>query len=220
MIRFLFSFLLLVGSGIAYGQGVIVLQDKLFVYGDNRDTAVWNQLKANATFSTLSTMEQEFFYWNNLLRKNPTNFGETVVKEFLSQFPEANSSESKSLITDLNHTKAMLPFLYPDEGLIKLARTHAADLKKRGGILSHESAEGKGFGQRITEAGRYRCGAENVFVGTPQALDALILLLIDKGVKDKGHRRNLLDPNFNLMGVSYIQTTKGKAVLVQDFGCK
>ena len=176
MIRFAFSLLLLISTGLAYGQGVIVLQDKPFVYKDNRDTAVWNRLAANSTFRSLSTIEQTLFYWSNLMRKNPASFSETVVKEFLNQFPEANSAESKSLITDLKQTKTTLPFLFPDEGLIRMARTHAADLKGRGGIISHQSSSGKGFVDRIKEAGGYRCGAENVFVGTPQALDALILL--------------------------------------------
>ncbi len=220
MIRFALSLLLLIFTGLAYGQGVIVLQDKSFVYKDNRDTAVWNRLAANSAFQSLSTMEQEFFYWSNLMRKNPALFSEMVLKEFLIQFPEANSAESRSLITDLKDIKTPLPFLLPDEGLIRMAKTHAADLKNRGGIISHQSSSGKSFVDRIKEIGGYRCGAENVFVGTPQALDALILLLIDKGVRDKGHRKNLLDQNFTLMGASFVETGKSKAVLVQDFGCK
>lgn len=220
MIRLAFSFLLLISTGLAYGQGVIVLQDKPFVYKNNRDTSVWNRLAANSTFRSLSTMEKEFFYWTNLMRKNPAAFGETVLREFLHQFPEANSGESRSLDTDLKQVKAALPFLVPDEGLIRMAKTHAADLINRGGIISHQSSSGKGFVDRIKEVGGYRCGAENVFVGTPQALDALILLLIDTGVRDKGHRKNLLDQNFTLMGASFVETGKNKAVLVQDFGCK
>lgn len=219
MIRFAFSLLLLISTGLGYGQGVIVLQDKPFVYNVNRDTAVWNRLTANSTFRLLPTMEQELFYWTNLMRKNPPAFCKTVVKEFLHQFPEANSAESRSLINDLKQTKTGLPFLLPDEGLIRMAKTHAADLKSRGGIISHQSSSGKGFVDRIKEVGGYRCGAENVFVGTPQALEVLILLLIDKGVRDKGHRKNLLDPSFTLMGVSFVETGKGKVILVQNFGC-
>ncbi len=218
--RSLLVLLFLISSTFSNGQGVIVLQDKPFVYSNHRDTSVWNQLSANTTFNTLSTPEKEFFYWNNLMRKNPSLFGETVLKEFLLQFPEANSAEAKSLLSDLKQTKPQLSFLVPEEGLIKMARLHAADIKKRGGIISHQSSSGKGFVERIKEAGAYRCGAENVFVGTPDPLSALILLLIDKGVRDKGHRKNLLDPTFNLMGASFVETGKNKAVLVQDFGCK
>jgi uncharacterized protein YkwD len=220
MIRFFYSVLLFLSVGLANGQGVMILQDKPFVYKHNRDTAVWNQLINNPTFKTLSTKEQEFFYWNNLMRKSPAGFAETVLKEFLQQFPEANSGDSRSLIADLKQAPGTLPVLLPDQGLIKMASTHATDLKKRGGIISHSSASGKGFVERIKEAGNYRCGAENVFSGSPEALEALILLLIDKGVRDKGHRKNLLSPSFNLMGASLMEVATSKMVLVQDFGCK
>lgn len=220
MSRFFFLALFILGMGFANGQGVMVLQDKPFVYQHNRDTAIWNQLTSSSSFKTLSLKEQEFFYWSNVMRKNPAGFAETVLKEFLQQFPEANSADSRSLMADLKQAPATLPVFLPDQGLIKMAAAHAADLKRRGGIISHSSASGKGFVERIKEAGNYRCGAENVFSGSPQALEALILLLIDKGVRDKGHRKNLLGANFNLMGASLLEVEKNKMVLVQDFGCK
>lgn len=220
MIRLLLSLLILCMVSISFGQGVIILQDKPFIYKPVRDMAVWHKLVSIQGFAGLSEIEQEFFYWTNLMRKNPGQFAETVLHEFLKQFPEANSPDARSLITDLKRTQTNLPFLDPDHGLFVMASTHAADLKERNGIISHQSSTGKDFVQRIKEAGKYRCGAENVFVGTPKALDALILLLIDKGVKDKGHRKNLLDPGFTLMGVSFKEINNKKTVLVQDFGCK
>lgn len=222
MIRFLLSLLLLLFcfTTMCSAQGVIVLQDKPFVYKPVRDTAVWNRLVSSQGFAGLSEMEQDFFYWTNLMRKNPGQFSEYALQEFLRQFPEANSIDSRSLTADLKRVQTNLPFLNPDQGLFVMASTHATDLKGRNGIISHQSSTGKDFVQRIKEAGKYRCGAENVFVGTPEALEALILLLIDKGVKDKGHRKNLLDPTFTLMGASFKEMNNKKAVLVQDFGCK
>jgi uncharacterized protein YkwD len=220
MIRFFISLLLVCTTSLSFAQGVIVLQDKPFIYKPVRDTAVWNLLILSPHFRTLSTIEQDFFYWTNLMRKNPSNFSETVLQEFLKQFPEANSADAKSLITDLKKAQTNLPFLHPENGLLLMATTHATDLKQRNGVISHQSSSGKDFVQRIKEAGKYRCGAENVFTGTPEALEALILLLIDKGVRDKGHRKNLLDPMFTLMGAAFEVLPNKKAVLVQDFGCK
>ena len=220
MIRFLLSFLFVCTASLSFSQGVIVLQDKPFVYKPVRDTAIWNRLVSSQGFANLSAIEQDFFYWTNLMRKNPWLFGETVLQEFLKQFPEANSTDSRSLTAELKRAQTNLPFLEPDHGLFVMASTHATDLKGRKGVISHQSSTGKDFVQRIKEAGKYRCGAENVFVGTPEALEALILLLIDKGVKDKGHRKNLLDPTFTLMGASFKEIDNKKAILVQDFGCK
>jgi uncharacterized protein YkwD len=101
-----------------------------------------------------------------------------------------------------------------------MATAHAADLKKRNGVISHTSANGKSFVQRIQAAGRYSCGAENIFNGSFNALESLIALLIDQGVPDKGHRLNLLDPKFQLVGISFVSFKEGKGILVQDFACR
>src|SRR5688572_23643999 len=100
MIRFLLSFLFDCTASVSFTQGVIVLQDKPFVYKPVRDTAVWKRLVSSQVFANLSAIEQDFFYWTNLMRKNPGQFGETVLSEFLKQFPEANSPDSKSLAVE------------------------------------------------------------------------------------------------------------------------
>lgn len=208
------------GSLMLFGQGSIVLQDKPFVFNETKDTSIWNKLGSNPSFKSLSAAEQDFFYWTNLFRKNPAVFNNKVIKEFLKQFPEAVSASSRSLQVELSKVKTELPLLTPDFGLNKMATEHANDLKKRNAVLSHQSAAGKNFVQRIKEAGNYRCGAENLFWGSPSPLEALVLLLIDEGVKDKGHRRNLFDPSFTLMGISTLSISPKKALVVQEFGCK
>lgn len=219
MIRFFISLLLLCSSILSFSQGTIVLQDKPFLYKELRDTSIWNRL-SSSSFLILSEQEQKFYYWTNLLRKNPAKFNETVVQEFLKQFPEVNSADVKSLVSELKQSPTNLSFLNPDDGLFKMASTHATDLKKRNGMISHQSASGKNFVQRMKEEGAYKCGAENIFLGSPDPLETLVLLLIDQGVKDKGHRRNLLDPTFTLMGASFKSINPKKVVLVQVFGCK
>lgn len=215
-----FSFLitLFLFSFISYGQGYVTLQDKPFVYNHVLDSVLWKKIENNPSFCTLTEKEQLFFYWVNQFRSSPQNFYITVIKEFIHQFPEANSKEYRDLEKDVFLAKP-LPLLFPEKGLLKISKEHSFDLSKRGGIISHKSAGGKDFVQRIKEAGSYRCGAENIFVGTYDPLEALIALLIDFGVADKGHRINLLDPKFIIMGVSFIPISPKKAVLVQIFSC-
>ena len=203
-----------------YSQGSITLQDKPFVYNAPVDTPIQNALEADPVFKTLPQKEQTMFYWVNVFRKNPKRFYTDVVKEFIRQFPEANKPEVKSLEKDIEKGAVTLPLFMPDAGLITMAKAHSLDLSKRGGIISHKSSSGKDFVQRIKEAGGYRCGAENLFVGSGNPLEALVMLLIDYGVADKGHRVNLMDPGFRLMGLSFAESKKGKVVIVQVFGCK
>ena len=167
----------------------------------------------------MSNHEKDLFYWTNYFRLNPRRFYDSLVQEFLKQFPEAKSTYSKSLEADIRKAPSTLALLIPDNGLLNTSKAHASDLIKRGGIISHNSSNGKTFPQRLQEAGKYTCGAENVYVGSYSALESLITLLIDHGVPDKGHRMNLLEPKFSRMGVSFQAASSGKGVLVQDFAC-
>jgi Cysteine-rich secretory protein family len=218
--KYLLSLFFTFFSIYTFSQGSVTLQDKPFIYSEPLDTSISNALEGNPFYKTLGQKDQKMFYWVNFFRKSPQRFYGTIIKEFLRQFPEANKPEVKSLEKDIDKIKGSLPLFIPETGLIKLTQTHSKDLSNRGGVISHKSSSGKDFVQRIKEAGAYRCGAENIFVGSDNPLEALILLLIDYGVADKGHRLNLLDPSFNLLGLSSSETRNGKTVLVQAFGCK
>lgn len=218
--RYVFSFLLLFSlQSSVSGQGQIVLQDKAFHHNYPVDTILWATLKASPNFTTLSSEQKWMFYWTNLFRRDPLLFFNSYVKSFLEQFPEANTAEAVSLEADVQQTGS-LPLLFPDKGLTKMAQLHAKDMAGRNGIITHTSSSGKQFAQRLREAGRYPCGAENVFAGSQAALEALIILLLDHGVADKGHRINLLDPTYTIMGAATSIIKSGRSVWVQEFGCR
>lgn len=219
MKNFLILFLLLI-SNISFAQGSITLQDKPFVFNRPIDSSVWRTLAADVSFRELNEQGQMLFYWTNMMRKNPLLFYNNVVKEFIRQFPEANRLEVKTLERDIQKLKSPLPYLLPDANLVRMSLLHAQDLAKRNGAISHISSSGKNFVQRLKETGTYRCGAENIFIGNPNPLEALITLLIDYGVPDKGHRVNLFDPAFERMGVGFSSLGGKKLVLVQVFACK
>lgn len=219
-VKQLLVILLLSFSSTVVGQGVLTLRDKPFEFTAAIDSVLYKSMSASKIFNVFSQREQESLYWVNYFRQNPRRFWNTVMKEFLLQFPEAKSSFTRSLEADIMKAPQSLPLLLPDSGLIRMAATHAADLKKRNGIISHTSSTGRSFVQRIQAAGRYTCGAENIFNGSFNGLESLIALLIDQGVPDKGHRANLLDSKFQLLGLSFIPTVNGKGILVQDFACR
>jgi hypothetical protein len=216
----LFTLLFLLNSLLAFTQGVLIIQDKPFFLEQKTDLAIWERLMEKPAFVHLDSSSKEFFYWTNVFRKNPRLFYKTVVVEFIRQFPEANTSDFKSLESDIKQIGDSLSFLFPDEGLSKMAIEHGKDLVKRGGVISHFSSKGLGFKERLNNAGNYNCGAENIYVGSDEPLKALISLLIDNGVKNQGHRKNLLNPDFCRMGVAYFIVGKGKTLLVQEFACK
>lgn len=218
MKHILFAIMLFCGPFLK-AQGIMTLQDKPFLFNRTIDSVLWKEINKERVFASFSQQDQLTFYWTNLFRQNPRRFYNLVIKEFIRQFPEANTAELKSLEKDISKAPEELPILYPEKGLMKMAKAHSSDLEKRGAIISHQSNTGRNFVQRIKDAGSYRCGAENIYVGSPDPLEALIALLIDMGVPDKGHRKNLLDPQFGRMGVSFLFISTKKGLLEQVFAC-
>ncbi len=156
------------------GQGTLTIQDKPFVIDRTIDSSIWRQLKTSPLFQTLTEREQLMFYWTNYMRKDPKRFYNTIVKEFVRQFPEANSSEVKTLAKDVEEIKTELPFLMPDKGLLSMSKLHSKDLQSRGNTISHTSSKGKTFVERVREAGIYTCAADNVYIGNADPLQTLI----------------------------------------------
>ncbi|TWI82987.1 Cysteine-rich secretory protein family protein [Lacibacter cauensis] len=214
---FVLAFISICTTGLS--QGILTLKDKPFVYSHSYDSSLIKTLNNSAVYKSLSKPEQESVYWLNYFRQNPRRFLNTIIKEFLVQFPEAKSAYTRSLEVDILKAPQTLTLVLPDSGLNTMAAAHALDLKKRNGVISHISSSGKNFVQRIQAAGKYTCGAENIFIGSFNGLESLIALLIDHGVPDKGHRVNILNPRFQLVGVSFIQSSGDKGLLVQDFAC-
>jgi uncharacterized protein YkwD len=58
---------------------------------------------------------------------------------------------------------------------------------------------------------------ENIFYGESEARLIVMHLVIDDGNPDRGHRKNLLDKDFRLAGVSIGTHPKWKHFCVMDF---
>lgn len=196
------------------------LQDKQFSINLPQNKGVDSFLLLNSLYQTLEKEEKDLFYWVNVLRSNPSGFGKTLIQPFLLQFPEANSSYSKSLLKELEKCSS-LPMVEPSSALMKASKRHASDLSLHQNGISHTSSDGRSFQMRMSDAGIVNCAGENIYEGNKDALFAVIILLIDQGVPNKGHRLTLLNPQFNQMGVAFESLKNSHYFfLVQIFSCK
>jgi len=120
------------------------------------------------------------------------------------------------------------PPLAMNKILLSTARMHSADMYENS-YFSHNTKSGKGPAQRIMAAGyTFRACGENIACHRGQSLEALEdMLIIDSGIKGRGHRVNLLDliPSYTYreIGVGGFQgdqvNSSGFATLLtQDFG--
>jgi len=93
--------------------------------------------------------------------------------------------------------------LKPSKGL-RLAATEIADYQKKTGNTGHIGEKGETLPKRVSKYGTYNNTiAENVSYGEESALMVIITLLIDDGVKTRGHRKNILNPSLKMVGVKW-----------------
>ena len=102
------------------------------------------------------------------------------------------------------------------------AEDHAIDMAKTG-IFGHNSSDGRSFTARIEK----RCGkaygssGENIgsdfkVQGRNHALQTVMGLIIDDGVKSRGHRKNIFSPDFRYVGIAS-RVQNDKIITVMDF---
>jgi len=85
-----------------------------------------------------------------------------------------------------------------DDTRTTVGRAHSVDMFKRG-YFSHYSPEGKDVGDRLMDAGiNYNVAGENL------ALAPTLQRANDGLMNSPGHRRNILDPAFNKVGIGVI----------------
>lgn len=106
-----------------------------------------------------------------------------------------------------------------ETGLCRSAQWLADDQARTGG-LGHTGSDGSNLVTRISRYGTWGilCG-ENCAYGSVTAREIVVQLLIDDGVPSRGHRVNILKPEFKKVGIGFNKTGKAAygAVTVMDF---
>lgn len=122
------------------------------------------------------------------------------------------SAPEKVLFDSANRERKALGLapLRWDSALAEAARRHAETMLQHNAI-SHQFPGEIDFSRRASEAGaHFSAIAENVAVG-PDAGE-----IHDAWMKSPGHRRNLLDPDLNSLGVAVV-SHDGQLFAVEDF---
>jgi hypothetical protein len=198
-LQLLFIFLYIIQSAIAQ---------------DSWDPAILE--KANTAKNThyLKESEKEVIFYTNLARADGKLFSESYLELYLKSNELKPDSFTLSLLKELEFIKD-LPMLYPDNELYDIARDHAIKSGKSG-KKGHQ-----GFEKRFKEARKiFYAYGENCYYGRDNSLLIVLELLIDNGINDLGHRRNMLDPVYNFVGVSIMPHKESGYNCVMDFGAR
>lgn len=173
--------------------------------------------KANSEVSFMTKEEQDVVFYMNLVRLEPQIFMEAILKPYVAHYELNKNHYVKSLYSDLKKANSVKPLVMKQD-LYEVSKSHLDDIGEKG-IEGHTGSNGKTFKKRVDHLFKtYISVSENVGLGFETPLDNVIGLLIDDGVKDVGHRKAILSPNYNCVGVSLGNHKNYIKGCVMDFG--
>jgi hypothetical protein len=179
------------------------------------DESVVRSLHTAYGYEGLEEEEQKVILFINMARHDGPLFARTFLDAYLKEKNIGRNSYVRSLYRDLKRTEGLTP-LEPQQDLIKLAGSHA-EATGESGQTGHQN-----FKQRFEPlmGNPYALVAENLAYGHAEAIDIVISLLIDDGIRDLGHRKNMLHPQFNAVGVAIRPHKTYRVNCVIDFGSR
>jgi len=162
----------------------------------------------------MNSVEKEVVFYCNLVRISPKKFLQTIVPKYVSSRKLNNSSYLISLQRDLKRAKK-LPPLTANNDLYEVAKVHAVSSGKKG-TIGHQNYT-KRF-KHLNDV--FSVDGENCDYGNSEAIDIVFSWLIDEGIANLGHRKNILDPEFSHTGVSIAPHKTYEVNAVMTYGMK
>ena len=180
---------------------------------DEWDPDVVRELNTANKVNYLNDEEKEVILVMNMARHDGPLFVRTLLANYVEEKQVENSSYLRSLRKDLNNVEGLIP-LQPEKDLTAAAQGHAIKSGKSGRV-GHQD-----FNKRFDPlmGNPYTHVGENCSYGYETAMDIVISLLIDEGVKDHGHRKNILMVDFNSVGVAIRPHKTYRINCVMDYG--
>ncbi len=192
----------------------------------------WNisALNTASGASYLSSLEKELVLEINKMRSDPARYAEEYIAPLAKHYdrrilyyPGDQPLQTNEGVSALNECVRVLkkqqplPIMHPSPGLSKAASDHVKDQSKTG-KTGHTGGDRSGMRDRIERYGDWQVRiAENIAYGAKTARQIVVYLLIDDGVRNRGHRVNFLNPDFKVVGVAAGNHPEYDVMSVMDF---
>ena len=191
-----------------------------------------DEVSASARSPAWSRLALEIHAETNLVRRNPAAYArhlEAMLPRFEGKLlerpgrPTLRTDEGAAAVREaIAALRARKPIqeLHWSRGLAGAAVDHVRDQGPIGG-LEHRGTDGSDPARRAARRGRWLTAmAENIAYGGNPARQVVIQLLVDDGVRDRGHRDNILDPRWGAEGVACGPHREYRQICVMDYAVR
>ena len=162
----------------------------------------------------LSSFENAIVYEINMARTNPKGYASLLGKwkryydGKLLKIPGETILITQEGVTAVNEaigsmrSRNPVPKLNPSKGMSSGARDHVTD-QGSSASSQHKGSDGSQPWDRVNRYGTWeRSIGENIAYGSDKARNIVMFLIIDDGVSSRGHRKNIFNPDFRVIGVA------------------
>src|SRR6476620_5249741 len=176
-----------------------------------------------------SPQERDILAEINLARTNPAQYL-SYLEDFKKSYrgKEIKYSDGSTLVTNegvsaleeaISFVRELLPLppLELRKGLILGAQDHVNDLVKTG-QSGHRGSDGSMLEDRLNRYGNWSVSVgEDIVYRSRKAREDVIGLIIDDGVKSRGHRKNIFKSDFHVIGLALGPASKTPPMCVITF---
>ena len=175
----------------------------------------WEHVSATAIIHEINLARQNPSFYARLLQETSDSGHFRILSDGSLMRMHEGARAVDEAIRFLREAQPRGP-LAVSAGLCRAAADHCRE--QADGAIGHNGRDGSNPASRINRYGQWQgAWAENIAYGKRSARDIVLALIIDDGVRGRGHRKNIFNSSYNVAGAAYGPHARFGSVCDIDF---